>query len=206
MKELDARGLACPQPVILTRRLMKGGEGEILVRVDNAVAVENLKRLADSQGYAAAVEGREGDYTLTLRSRGEPSPSSWPGGKRGEGVDGEASPSGPTPWAVFVGRDIIGAGDRELGRNLMRMYFYTLAQGESLPAAVLFMNDGVKLPVLDEQIREHLQTLGGRGVRILVCGTCLSFYGLAEKLTVGTVSNMYDMVEEMGRQSKVISL
>ena len=47
MKEIDARGLACPQPVILTRKAMLAGEKQLIVRVDNAAAVENLKRLAE---------------------------------------------------------------------------------------------------------------------------------------------------------------
>lgn len=216
MKEIDARGLACPQPVILARKAMKAGERAILICVDNFVAAENLKRLADSQGYAVTVEKEGEDYALTLvggqKAAGGAEPH--PGGGtekrektsvdtlREQGMPGTA----PASWAVFVGRDIIGAGDRELGGNLMRMYFYTLTQREELPGAILFMNDGVKLPALDGQIREHLRTLEERGVRILVCGTCLSFYGLMEKLKVGTVSNMYDIVEEMGRWSKVISL
>ena len=107
---------------------------------------------------------------------------------------------------MFVGRDIIGDGDRELGANLMRMFFYTLAQGEDKPGAVLFMNAGVRLPTLDEQIPAHLKALADAGVEILVCGTCLSFYGLTDQLQVGTVSNMYDIVTRMQRAAEVVSL
>lgn len=194
MKEIDARGLACPQPVILTRKAMLAGEKQLIVRVDNAAAVENLKRLADSQGYQAAVSGAEGDYALTLSGEGSAVPATG-----GEGP-------GTGDWAVFIGRDIIGAGDRTLGGNLMRMYLYTLAQGEEAPAALLFMNAGVKVPALDEQAAEHLKSLEARGTRVLVCGTCLNFYGLTEQLKVGTVSNMYDIVSAMGQSAKVISL
>lgn len=194
MKEIDARGLACPQPVILTRKAMLAGEKQLTVRVDNAAAVENLKRLADSQGYQAAVAGVEGDYALTLSGEGAAAPAS-----------AEEDP-GTGDWAVFIGRDIIGAGDRTLGGNLMRMYLYTLAQGEEAPAFLLFMNAGVKIPALDDQAAEHLKALEARGTRVLVCGTCLNFYGLTEQLKVGTVSNMYDIVYAMGQSAKVISL
>ena len=68
------------------------------------------------------------------------------------------------------------------------------------------MNDGVKLPTLDDQVAAHVQTLIGRGVEVLVCGTCLSFYGLTDQLQVGTVSNMYDIVTRMQRAAKVVSL
>lgn len=109
-------------------------------------------------------------------------------------------------WTVFAGRDCIGDGDRELGSSLMRMFFYTLTQGDELPGTILFMNAGVKLPTLDAQVAEHLNALQERGVKVLVCGTCLNFYGLADQLKAGTVSNMYDIVSCMARSAKVVTL
>ena len=88
----------------------------------------------------------------------------------------------------------------------MKMFFYTLSQSDDLPEAVLFMNGGVKLPTLNDQVDGHLCELAGKGVDVLVCGTCLNFYGIADKLQVGTVSNMYDIVERMKRAGKVVSL
>ena len=194
---IDARGKACPTPVIMARKAIAAGESAFHVLVDNPTAVENLKRLAANQGFDAAVAERAGEFDLTLTRTGCPACE--------EAVNAPL----PTPggdWAVFVGRDIIGDGDRELGTNLMRMFFYTLSQGEDKPGAVLFMNAGVKLPTLDEQVVEHLKALSADGVEILVCGTCLNFYGLTEQLQVGTVSNMYDIVTRMQRAGKVISL
>ena len=87
------------------------------------------------------------------------------------------------------------------------MALYTLAQGDSVPAHVLFMNDGVKLPAGEEpQVIENIQTLMDKGSIVLVCGTCLNYYGLAERLKIGTVSNMYDILSTMQRADKVISL
>ena len=91
-------------------------------------------------------------------------------------------------WAVFVGRDVIGSGDRELGSSLMKMFFYTLSESDDLPTNILLMNDGVKLAVNNPDTIEHLQTLVNKGVELLVCGTCLNFYGLSEELKVGTLS------------------
>lgn len=68
------------------------------------------------------------------------------------------------------------------------------------------MNSGVKLPALDEQVATHLQALEDRGVKILVCGTCLDYYKLKDKLKLGEISNMYDITEKMLAASKVISL
>ena len=194
---IDARGKACPTPVIMAKKAISAGESSFTVLVDNTTAVENLKRLAENQGFDAAVTEQGGAFHLAFVRTGCPaceeavnSPLPAPGGD----------------WAVFVGRDIIGDGDRELGTNLMRMFFYTLSQGEDKPGAVLFMNAGVKLPTLDEQIVEHLKALSAVGVEILVCGTCLNFYGLTDRLRVGTVSNMYDIVTRMQKAGKVVSL
>ena len=194
---IDARGKACPTPVIMAKKAISAGESTFTVLVDNTTAVENLKRLAENQGFDAAVTEQGGAFHLAFVRTGcaaceeaVNSPLPAPGGD----------------WAVFVGRDIIGDGDRELGTNLMRMFFYTLAQGEDKPGAVLFMNAGVKLPTLDEQVVEHLKALHEAGVEILVCGTCLNFYSLADQLKVGTVSNMYDIVTRMQKAGKVITL
>lgn len=194
---IDARGKACPTPVIMAKKAISAGESSFTVLVDNTTAVENLKRLAANQGFDAAAAEAEGVFSVAFTRTGcaaceeaVNSPLPAPGGD----------------WAVFVGRDIIGDGDRELGTNLMRMFFYTLSQGEDKPGAVLFMNAGVKLPTLDEQVAEHLKALSAVGVEILVCGTCLNFYGLTDRLRVGTVSNMYDIVTRMQKAGKVISL
>ena len=194
---IDARGKACPTPVIMAKKAISAGESTFTVLVDNTTAVENLKRLAENQGFDAAAAEAEGVFSVTFTRTGcaaceeaVNSPLPAPGGD----------------WAVFVGRDIIGDGDRELGTNLMRMFFYTLSQGEDKPGAVLFMNAGVKLPTLDEQVVEHLKALSAVGVEILVCGTCLNFYGLTDRLRVGTVSNMYDIVTRMQKAGKVVSL
>ncbi|WP_209346517.1 sulfurtransferase-like selenium metabolism protein YedF [Flavonifractor sp. AGMB03687] len=195
---VDAKGKPCPTPVILAKQAMTQGHTAFTVLVDNPTAVENLKRLAGNQGFTVSV--REDNNTFALDFA------------KGEGCSAcEEAVNSPLPaaggdWVVFVGRDIIGDGDRELGTNLMRMFFYTLAQGEDKPGAVLFMNAGVKLPTLDEQVVDHLKALSDAGTEILVCGTCLNFYGIAEQLKVGTVSNMYDIVTRMQKAGKVISL
>ena len=194
---VDAKGKPCPTPVILAKQAMAQGHTAFTVLVDNPTAVENLKRLADNQGFEVAVREEGGTYALDFT--------------KGEGCSAcEEAVNSPLPaggdWAVFVGRDIIGDGDRELGGNLMRMFFYTLAQGEDKPGAVLFMNAGVKLPTLDGQVADHLKALSDSGTEILVCGTCLNFYGLTDQLKVGAVSNMYDIVTRMQKAAKVISL
>ena len=194
---IDARGKACPTPVIMAKKAISAGESTFTVLVDNTTAVENLKRLAENQGFDAAAAEAEGVFSVTFTRTGCAAC---------EEAANSPLPASGGDWAVFVGRDVIGDGDRELGTSLMRMFFYTLSQGEDRPGAVLFMNAGVRLPTLDGQVVEHLRALAAAGVEILVCGTCLNFYGLTEQLQVGAVSNMYDIVARMQKAGKVISL
>ena len=195
-QQIDARGKACPIPVVLARGAISQGESAFTVRVDNPTAVENLKRLADNQGYTAQVQGGEGDFQVDFRRSGAPA------------ADTPAAPQAPAAgaWTLLVGRDIVGDGSRELGSNLMQMFFYTLTQSDNPPATVIFVNSGVKLPTLDPQIPAHLQALLAGGCRVLVCGTCLNYYQLTDKLQAGTVSNMYDIVSALEEAGKVVSL
>ncbi|MDD5937848.1 MAG: sulfurtransferase-like selenium metabolism protein YedF [Clostridiales bacterium] len=205
-KTIDARGIACPQPVIMARQAMDQGVETIIITVDNMAAVENLKRLSDSRGYVAAISGMEGNYTLILDGEGVPKPEKSAEKEKAAEKPETAVPAPSAAWGVFVGKDTIGIGDEELGKNLMRMYFYTLTQEEKAPDVVIFMNGGVKVPTGDEQVAEHLKTLEEKGTRVLVCGTCLNFYGLMDQLKAGTVSNMAEIVEAMGGCGKVITL
>ena len=194
--QIDARGKACPQPVILAKKEIDGGCRDLTVLVDNKTAVENLTRLGNSAGMT--VTTGETAQGLFVRLTGE-----------GKIVENPviACPTTGNGYAVFVGKDVVGAGERELGYNLMKMALYTLAQGDSVPAHVLFMNDGVKLPAGEEQqVIDSLMTLREKGSIVLVCGTCLNYYGLADRLKVGTVSNMYDIMSAMQRADKVITL
>ena len=194
--QIDARGKACPQPVILAKKEIDGGCRDLTVLVDNKTAVENLTRLGNSAGMT--VTTGETTQGLFVRLTGE-----------GKIVEEPviACPTTGNGYAVFVGKDVVGAGDRELGYNLMKMALYTLAQGDSVPAHVLFMNDGVKLPAGEEQqVIDSLMTLIEKGSIVLVCGTCLNYYGIADRLKAGTVSNMYDIMSAMQRADKVITL
>ena len=194
--QIDARGKACPQPVILAKKEIDGGCRDLTVLVDNKTAVENLTRLGNSAGMT--VTTGETTQGLFVRLTGE-----------GKIVEEPviACPTTGNGYAVFVGKDVVGAGDRELGYNLMKIALYTLAQSDSVPAHVLFMNDGVKLPAGEEQqVIDSLMTLIEKGSIVLVCGTCLNYYGIADRLKAGTVSNMYDIMSAMQRADKVITL
>ena len=195
---LDAKGKACPMPVILAIKALDGGCDDLTVEVDNPTAVQNLSRMAANRGLTVTTEEGEGVYRVRMTGTSA-APAE-------EAPCGAVQPA-PGGFAVFVSKDRLGEGDETLGRNLLRMALYTLSQGEKVPDAVLLMNGGVKVAAgADGEIVQSLRTLAQRGSEVLVCGTCLNFYGLTGALQVGTVSNMYDILERMTRAPKVIAL
>ena len=197
---VDAKGKECPIPVLMTKKEIENGADALVVEVDNKTAVGNLQRLATAMGFTAQDEENAGVFRLTLTKTGEA-----PDAAAVEAAVRQASaPTGD--WVVFAGRDVVGSGERALGESLVKMFFFTLAESDDLPAQILLMNDGVKLAATNPATVEHLQTLASRGVDILVCGTCLNFYGIAAELKVGTVSNMYDILSRMQAAVKVIAL
>lgn len=195
MKEINALGLACPTPVIMAKKEIGENPGEaVVVAVDNDVARNNLRKLADSLGYQFSAEGEEPEIFCTLS----------PDGAEVEVAEEAPKAAAGTDYVVFFGKDIVGEGDRELGTNLVRMFFYALTESDDLPTAILFMNAGVKLTTLDDQVIENLKVLKDRGVDILSCGACLDFYGLKDKLQVGEISNMYEISQRIIHASKEV--
>ena len=195
-KIVDARGLACPQPVILTRNALQESNAVTTI-VDNETAISNVSRMAAKQGCQVNVEEQEDGFYVHLTKGEEPSEETAP-------QMAVAPASGPL--VLTVPSDTMGRGDEELGGILMRAFFHTLGEVEPLPDTIIFFNSGVKLVVEDSPVVEDLQALKDRGIEILACGTCLGYYELKDKVAVGEVTNMYTIAEALLGAGKVVSL
>ena len=116
-------------------------------------------------------------------------------------------------WARKKGIDLMGTGDfthpgwvAELQEKLVSTYFRLLDENEILPAVICFYADGVKLVVEGSPVLESLKSLEAKGVRLVLCNTCLNFYGLADQVAVGVVGGMGDIIEAQTKAAKVISI
>ncbi len=203
MKEIDCRGLPCPQPVLRTKQALEElAEGTLLVMVDNEAAKGNVTRFAESRGHAVSVREREGEFHLTIEK------------KAGGGVSGAApadvltcrpGEGGRKKNTVIVFRsDRMGVGDDALGKILVQALLKTLPDMDERPGKLIFYNRGVHLTAEGSEVISALQHLAGLGMEILVCGTCLDYYHLKEKLAVGTVSNMFTILDSMLKADSVI--
>jgi selenium metabolism protein YedF len=186
---------------------------EVTVLVDNAVAFENVRRLALSQG--CTVEKTEGPDGLRLLLRRQASqPPQVPGPQPQAPASGPAqvdpacncSPTLPLPLLIFVPSNCLGRGSDELGERLLAAFFHTLPDLPQRPATIVFMNSGVKLVAEGSRALEDLKLLESQGVELLACGTCLDYFGLMDKLAVGRVSNMYELADRLLGAGRLVEL
>jgi len=198
-KEIDARGLPCPRPVIETKKALEEIErGKITVLVDSSESCQNVQRFAQSQQCQVAISEKDGIFYLDI-VKGQPAPVETETG------DSQAEPR-KNGGVVLITSDRLGTGDRRLGEILMKAFLNTLWDTEPKPDKLLFINDGVKLTTEGSEVLETLQLLEKEGVQIFSCGTCLEYYQLKEELIVGLVTNMYDTVDSLLSASKVIQV
>ena len=209
---VDARGKACPQPVIDTKNAIKEHGVPVITLVDNDIARQNVEKVAAQMGYYTESEALDGgDFRILIQQVSTQVLSS----VLGEGgavsdalVDCptcqpmELAPAGPT--VVVLSSNCMGAGDDTLGAALMKGFVYALTQLDRAPDTVLLYNGGAKLSAEGAETVADLKVLEENGAEILTCGTCANHYGLQDKLAVGSVTNMYVIAETLSKAGRVI--
>jgi len=198
MKEIDARGLACPAPVLQTKAALEQERpGGVRVVVDNAASQQNVQRFLDSHGFQTMLEQNEDDYVVIGTSISEP------GDQKRLSTE---QPSDLKKIMVMCATDRIGFGDDDLGLKLMVNLLRTLKEmGKELWRLVL-VNNGVKLTVDGSEVLDDLKQYEKDGLKIMVCGTCLNHFNLLERKRVGETTNMLDIVTAMQLADKVINI
>lgn len=206
-KTIDARGLACPLPVVNTKKAIEKltGEGTLVILVDNEIAVQNLQKFADRKGLTASgrkIAQKEYEVTIFVPAAAVQTGSAIP--SVSEEKKECASDIRKTGTVVVLSADTMGSGEEKLGKTLMKAFLFALTRQDILPETILCYNTGAYLTCEGSESLEDFRELEAEGVTILTCGTCLDFYGIKERLAVGTVTNMYDIAEIMLRARNVI--
>ena len=197
---VNCMGDQCPIPVVKTMKALAAmtEPGTLEIHVDYEVPVQNLSRFAadrklpvtaeklDDKHYVVRMEVAE----LKAAAAKQETPGCIPD-LRGDTV-------------IAIASECMGNGDDQLGATLMKGFIYAVSQQEELPSAMLFYNSGAKLTAEGAVTVEDLKNLEAQGVEILTCGTCANFFGLEGKQAVGSITNMYVIVEKLTAASKVI--
>jgi selenium metabolism protein YedF len=193
--KIDAIGLACPLPVIQTKKALKNIEenGSVETLVDNESSMENLLKMAKEMGLESNHEKVEEHKYKVVIVKGE-------GGITTDPNDAASNEK----MVIAISSDKMGEGIDELGDVLMKGFIYTLTEMDVMPTTILLYNGGAKLTVENSPLLKDFKTLEEMKVEILTCGTCLNYYNLGDKLAVGEVTNMYTIMERLQGADKLI--
>lgn len=200
MRTIDAQGKACPIPLIMTRKALDeiSDDETLVILIDNDLSVKNVTRFLDEHQMKVAIEKAGNTYRLTVNKTGVIPESV----KEQEYCTIESSER--YSYAIAFQSNAMGRGNDDLGQLLMKGFINTLPEIEHKPTSLLFLNAGIFLTLKDSPVIESLGRLESEGTRILVCGTCLDFYGKKTEIGVGIISNMYDILDTMSKSAKVL--
>ena len=202
MKVLDAKGLKCPMPLIETKKALKNIEKDetLKIIVDNETSVKNVEHFLTDNGMAVGRSEKNGIFEIIVNKQDGDL----------EDVQAEAycTPSGEVDnsYVIMFAKDRLGEGSEELGNVLVAGLLNTIKERDVLPDKIIFMNSGINLVLKDSPALPLLKELADKKVDLVSCGACLDYFEKMDKLAVGRVSNMYEILESMLAVQKVINI
>lgn len=191
-RTVNAKGLSCPQPVVLTKQALEAmDQGEVCVLVDNETARENVSRFAASQGCSVSASS-QGESIFEVLIKKEAACSS------------RLSASAATERIVYLfDKDHIGP-NMELGKVLTNGFLAAMQSLDNKNCAIVLISNAVRLATEGSYVLGVLQELEKQGFGIFICGTCLNFYRIRENVRVGTISNALEILECLTAGAKIV--
>jgi selenium metabolism protein YedF len=202
MRIVDTKGQICPKPIIETKKVLKEtlvGD-TFTVITDNETSFNNLKKfLSDNNTkYKVNKEGEVWSLEVTkLSDEVKTNPAE-------EYCSPVINDLPKGNYIIAITSECMGQGDEELGRKLMKSFMSIILYLEKLPSAIIFYNSGVKLTVKDSPVIEFLLELEKNKVEIIICGTCVDFYGIGKQLGTGTINDMLTITNRLLKAEKVL--
>jgi len=179
MREVNAKGLPCPQPVIKTKEALesvKKGE-KIKVILDNEASFRNVQKFVNAQKHKIVSTEKNGnEYIIIIEKVGDIS--------KEVPISCEIPTEQKQDTFVIIATDTMGK-EEKLGKILMKAYFETMLVHNLLPDRIFFMNTGIKLTTIEKDFIPLIKELEKKGVEIYTCGTCLKYFQLEDQLKVG---------------------
>jgi selenium metabolism protein YedF len=201
MKVVDTRGKKCPAPIIETKKtLMESTKGEIFrVLTDNRTSYLNVSRFLADNKVKFVVTESSGVWTFEVNNETGISETTKVGEYCGTGAD--VPPDG---YAVAITSEFMGSGDDKLGSILIRSFIVGLSVMDELPSVIVFYNSGVKLASKDSSVIDILREIEAKGVEIILCGTCVDYFSLGNKIGVGSTGDMYQILQKLSQAGNVV--
>lgn len=186
---INVIGETCPIPVIKTKNGLKEiEEGDVEVIIDNVISKENIEKFALQMNYPFKTVEKDGVFHIYIT-------------KIKDNLNHQQNEEN---IVIVIDSDKMGDGEDELGITLMKGFIYTLTELETLPKTIIFYNKGVLLTSKTPECINNLKKLEEVGVEILSCGACANYYHVENEIKVGTITNMYTIVDRQMNATKVI--
>ncbi len=201
MRTLDVKGLACPMPLIKTKKALQELEKDetLKVIIDNDTSVSNVLHFLNDNDIPVTQKKEGGITELTVN-------------KTDANIDDvevdqycEVDLPATNDFVLVFAKNRIGEGNEELGKMLVKGFLDTFNEMDRLPKKVVFLNSGVFLTLNDSPVLPVLKEYENKGVELLACGTCLDFYERTKDIAVGRVSNAYDILNATLDAGKTIN-
>jgi len=191
--KIDARGLACPQPVLMAKaELDKMEEGVLTILVDNKGSSVNVKNFCESNGHTATVTEDNGVYQIDVA--------------KGYECSIEEETVSDKNIVLLISGECVGSEEPELGKMLMKGFLGNLKNLDNPPKTVIFLNNSVRMTTINEDTVAILQELADKGTEILSCGICLEYFKLVDELKAGSVTDAHTVGNKVFNADKVIRL
>lgn len=198
MKIIDTRGEVCPKPIIMTKKeLLEIKLNETFcILTDNETSLANLMKFLSDNKIHCEIDKKDGYYSINATKK-EMS-------QINAKVNDYCNLTPANQNLVVFKSDKMGSGDDALGSILIKGFINTLLSLEHKPEAIIFYNSGVLLTSCDSPVSDNLKKLQDQGTKLIICGTCVDFYHLKEKVKIGTISNMLDICEKLASANRII--
>lgn len=201
-KTIDTRGKTYLNPLVAVKDVLKtlSVDDKLNVVVDNIVSAQDLEEMAEQMNLPSQKIQQGTDYVVSLFVKKSFFVPQYDEIKKDESLDLKNS------FIVVIDSEFMGRGDDQLGTNLLKSFIYTLASSEELPTKIIMYNSGVKLAIDGSTVLADLKKLQSVGVEILVNDTSLEHYGLKDKLSVGKLISMADLIKVQVEAKNIIKL
>ena len=201
-KTIDTRGKTYLNPLAVAKNVLKtlSVDDKLNVVVDNIVSAQDLEEMAEQMNLPSQKIQQGTDYVVSLFVKKSFFVPQYDEIKKDESLDLKNS------FIVVIDSEFMGRGDDQLGTNLLKSFIYTLASSEELPTKIIMYNSGVKLAIDGSVVLADLKKLQNVGVEILVNDTSLEHYGLKDKLAVGKLISMADLIKVQVKAKNIIKL
>lgn len=190
MKIVDAKGLTCPQPLILTRKTLAEKSGDFRIVLDDTIAKNNIERFLKHENQKFVITENEEEIFIDVTEVPDENV-----------IEVEKMDTGAKPVYVFKTE---GVGSDELGKMLTAGFLATIKEVIPLPVAIVFYHEGVKLVLDDSDYLQSFEELQKLGIKLIICGNCVKFYDVVDRVALGDISNAYDILTIMSNAHHIV--